>query len=96
MRKVFAAPEVDTIESFDLDRGHGFAAGVVRQNETEEKRLAIHVWEKPDVEAEAPSSPSGDDQVNRKLPTTSVLRHDLLFPKNWEVFSKYVSHFQRL
>ncbi len=75
MRKVFAAPEVDTIESFDLDRGHGFAAGVVRQNETEEKRLAIHVWEKPDVEAETPTSSSGDDQARRKLPTTSVLRY---------------------
>ncbi len=47
-RKVFATHETDTIEAFDLDRGHGVAVGVVRQNEAAEKRLVMRVWEKPD------------------------------------------------
>ena len=93
MRKVFATPEVDTIESFDLDRGHGFAAGVVRQNETEEKRLAIHVWEKPGPEAEAPpSSSSGDDQARGENCQRLVFRDRIFLSRNWKVSSTlYIS-----
>ncbi len=53
-RKVYAVNEVDTIEAFDLDKGHGMAVGIVRLD----NQLVMRVWQKPDanviMESESP------------------------------------------
>jgi len=55
-RKVFAAHELDTIESLDLDHGHSRAVAVVRQNESVERRLLLRVWRAPAGDAEEESA----------------------------------------